>query len=333
MATLSQWLIAATACSALLLTTQTQAAPESKLQGKPSPVQLDQGFGQDTKKRSSERSDSRDRSNSRGRSSDDNVSVFQSDRNTIRYNEPQDRDSRSSGQSSRNSDSDNRGNRNTRDNENNAARLVRNDNDRNRNHSNHHSHRNNQSSNVTINYYNGGHRAPVLTRDYRRPGHHTHRLPTGVRRLYYQPYPLFYFGGIYYRPFDNGYVVVRAPIGVRVRHLPVGFVTLSVGALTYYYVNDVYYRRDGGDFIVVDAPPVEPDSVPAASTYSTGDWIIYPTRGQSEEQLQRDRYDCHLWAYDQTGFDPTMPNQNQNDRATYYRAQAACLEGRGYSLK
>jgi Glycine zipper len=35
------------------------------------------------------------------------------------------------------------------------------------------------------------------------------------------------------------------------------------------------------------------------------DLYIYPNRGQSPEQQSRDRYDCHLWAVQQTGFDPT----------------------------
>jgi hypothetical protein len=32
--------------------------------------------------------------------------------------------------------------------------------------------------------------------------------------------------------------------------------------------------------------------------------FIYPKKGQSKEQQQRDQYECHLWAVDQTGVDP-----------------------------
>jgi hypothetical protein len=32
---------------------------------------------------------------------------------------------------------------------------------------------------------------------------------------------------------------------------------------------------------------------------------IYPNKGQNPEQQSRDRYDCHLWAVQQTGVDPT----------------------------
>ena len=34
--------------------------------------------------------------------------------------------------------------------------------------------------------------------------------------------------------------------------------------------------------------------------------IAYPARGQTPEQLDRDRYECHRWAAQQTGFDPAQ---------------------------
>jgi Glycine-zipper domain len=36
-----------------------------------------------------------------------------------------------------------------------------------------------------------------------------------------------------------------------------------------------------------------------------GELYIYPNKGQSAEQQSRDRYDCHIWAVQQTGVDPT----------------------------
>lgn len=35
---------------------------------------------------------------------------------------------------------------------------------------------------------------------------------------------------------------------------------------------------------------------------------IYPSQGQSQEQQNRDKYECHSWAVQQTGFDPTAPS-------------------------
>ncbi|MDX1400817.1 MAG: glycine zipper domain-containing protein [Kiloniellales bacterium] len=39
--------------------------------------------------------------------------------------------------------------------------------------------------------------------------------------------------------------------------------------------------------------------------------IIYPAKGQSEEQQSKDRFECHSWAVDQSGFDPSNPPQAQ----------------------
>jgi Glycine zipper len=39
--------------------------------------------------------------------------------------------------------------------------------------------------------------------------------------------------------------------------------------------------------------------------------FIYPSKGQSPEQQNRDRYECHTWAVQQTGFDPTAPQAVQ----------------------
>jgi len=35
--------------------------------------------------------------------------------------------------------------------------------------------------------------------------------------------------------------------------------------------------------------------------------MIYPAAGQSDEQLSQDRFECHLWAVGESGFDPSNP--------------------------
>jgi hypothetical protein len=35
--------------------------------------------------------------------------------------------------------------------------------------------------------------------------------------------------------------------------------------------------------------------------------FIYPKQGQSQETFQRDQFECHSWAKQQTGFDPSQP--------------------------
>ena len=37
--------------------------------------------------------------------------------------------------------------------------------------------------------------------------------------------------------------------------------------------------------------------------------IIYPAKGQSQDQMERDKYDCYQWAKRQTGFDPMQRPQ------------------------
>lgn len=40
------------------------------------------------------------------------------------------------------------------------------------------------------------------------------------------------------------------------------------------------------------------------------DLFIYPTRGQSAEQQDKDKYECYQWAKGQTGFDPSQPRHD-----------------------
>jgi len=37
------------------------------------------------------------------------------------------------------------------------------------------------------------------------------------------------------------------------------------------------------------------------------DLIVFPAQGQSQEQMERDKYDCYTWSKQQTGFDPMQP--------------------------
>ena len=48
---------------------------------------------------------------------------------------------------------------------------------------------------------------------------------------------------------------------------------------------------------VVQAPPQPVPQPPPI--------LVYPAQGQSPDQLERDRYDCHVWAVQQSGFDPS----------------------------
>ena len=39
-------------------------------------------------------------------------------------------------------------------------------------------------------------------------------------------------------------------------------------------------------------------------TPAQADFIVYPSQGQSEEQMARDKFECQRWATQQSGFDP-----------------------------
>ncbi len=53
------------------------------------------------------------------------------------------------------------------------------------------------------------------------------------------------------------------------------------------------------------APPPRTVVVPAPPPQRV---FVYPANGQSPEQTERDRYECHIWAVQQTGVDPSRDN-------------------------
>ena len=56
------------------------------------------------------------------------------------------------------------------------------------------------------------------------------------------------------------------------------------------------------------------------------DPIIYPVKGQSPDQQKQDEFECHQWAVNQTGFDPTKaqapPPQQGTERGGAVRGAA-----------
>ena len=132
--------------------------------------------------------------------------------------------------------------------------------------------------------------------------------------------------------------------------LPLGYATYWWGGVPYYYWRGVYYvwSPDYAEYVVTDPPPVTGGTVegaepPASAQAATGNGrgamslYVYPKKGQSDEQTQSDRYQCHEWAVHQTGFDPTdTANDTPSSTATpenYKRAFTACLDARGYSVR
>jgi hypothetical protein len=103
----------------------------------------------------------------------------------------------------------------------------------------------------------------------------------------------------------------------------------------YYYAP--YYASP--TVIIREQPPAYFQPAPSVTPSSTERIFVYPRQGQSEELQAKDRYECHSWAVRQAGYDPTrpagdMPEARRNQmRADYQRAQGACLDGRGYTMR
>ena len=50
----------------------------------------------------------------------------------------------------------------------------------------------------------------------------------------------------------------------------------------------------------------------AAGVVSAQELVIYPAKGQSNEQMEKDKYECYTWAKQQSGFDPMqVPKASQ----------------------
>ena len=173
-------------------------------------------------------------------------------------------------------------------------------------------------------------------------------VPQGAVAIVHGGDHYWFHEGIWYRGYGPRLVVVAAPFGIIIPALP-PFATLVVlGGAQYYYANEAYYRyRDDQRAYEVVAPPEgAPGAAPppgygaANSPPAAGDSLfVYPKNGQNADQQARDRYECHRWAADQTGFDPTRsdggvaPAAALAKRADYARAQQACLEARGYTVR
>jgi hypothetical protein len=78
--------------------------------------------------------------------------------------------------------------------------------------------------------------------------------------------------------------------------------------------------------------------------------FVYPKGSQTNEQIDRDRSECHQWAVAQAGLDPTQAKDKNvgsagskepsktgkftaAKRTEYLRVDGACLEGRNYSVE
>lgn len=183
----------------------------------------------------------------------------------------------------------------------------------------------------------GDARAPYLQLDQRH--HHNHYyprhgyavpvLPGGSLGIGFAGSRYFFHGGVWFRPVGGHFRVVLPPIGIAVPLLPPAFATVWIGGAPFYYANGVYYAAAPGQGYAVVAPPAGADAaepaLPAPAVRPLPDPIVYPRNGQTAAQTESDQVDCNRWA-------TTQPSA-MADASVFQRAVAACMDGRGYTLR
>ncbi len=120
-------------------------------------------------------------------------------------------------------------------------------------------------------------------------------------------------------------------LGLFYATLPVYYSTFwGADGSPYYYADDNYYQwqSNANQYETVSPPP----EVARQAANQSSDLIAYPKNGQSEAQQATDKTACLSWAATQSGYDPATPDSSTK-HSDYVRAQAACLEGRGYSVR
>lgn len=166
------------------------------------------------------------------------------------------------------------------------------------------------------------------------PQDHRHQkpvkvLPKGHHRVVHNGNRYFYSAGRFYRHTNGTYVVISAPIGAIVPSLPAGYISFGIGSRRHFYFEGVFYRGVEAGYEVVEEPPEATQMLAQGSDKV----IVYPAAGQTDEQLDRDRYECHLWASDETRFDPSDEYSDPMLKSDYNRALGACLEARNYVVR
>jgi hypothetical protein len=183
-------------------------------------------------------------------------------------------------------------------------------------------------------------RQHVQHRDSYRPGYRVNVLPRHHVVVPYRNTRYYFDGGLWYRPFGSFFEVALPPVGLSISLLPPYYSTIWAGGVPYYHADGVYYawRPSERNYVVVEPPAGVQAEAMQSEVPQPERLFIYPREGQSEEQQAEDRFTCHRWAVEQTGFDPSNPGnqateQNPYRPEEYQRATRACLESRGYSVR
>ena len=191
-------------------------------------------------------------------------------------------------------------------------------------------------------------------------------VPKSATVINYAGLSYHYADGVWYEPRGPAYMVVSPPVGLVVPAVPSFSTPVESMGVTYYYANSAFYRQrpDLAGYEVVNDPSeampltanavgATPSGAPLVTAAATmgiapammapqthgSTFVVFPKNGQTPEEQARDHYACYQFAVSQTGFDPTHPpaglqqGQTYAAQSTFQRAQAACYEGRGYTVR
>jgi hypothetical protein len=196
----------------------------------------------------------------------------------------------------------------------------------------------------------GGYRAPAGGFRGQSPAHRQYTSPPAARAGYAASNGRSAGRGAYAPGYGRGawgragsWRGYRGPYFGFVAAVPWNAYAFWWNGIPYYVADDTYYLwNDAADAYQIVPPPVDGNDADAGGGGGGGggpDLSVYPSDGQSPEQQSSDRYDCYRWAADQTGFDPTRPaggvqaGPANSAQDAYLRAEAACLQGRGYTVR
>jgi hypothetical protein len=57
------------------------------------------------------------------------------------------------------------------------------------------------------------------------------------------------------------------------------------------------------------------------------DLILYPKKGQSQQKMEKDKFECYTWAKNQSGFDPMVPPKATTPPPVQEKTKASPLRG------
>ena len=82
--------------------------------------------------------------------------------------------------------------------------------------------------------------------------HVVHTIPSRHAVILHGRDRYHYYSGRFYRPWNNGFILVRPPIGLVVLNIPIGSRMVISAGITYHVFGDVHYRRVPSGYQVVE---------------------------------------------------------------------------------